>query len=116
MAEVARVEDSGLAYAIPIHQRFHARGYPIVGTTLDYLAYRHLEIATGRSLAVLGECVLGATAAAELGLRPGDTLVSTPENLFDLAGTYPLKLHVVGVVQPTHTPDDRSIFVDVNTA
>jgi putative ABC transport system permease protein len=116
MAEVARVEDSGLAYAIPIHHRFHARDYPIVGTTLDYLAYRHLEIATGRSLAVLGECVLGATVAAELGLRPGDRLVSTPGSLFDLAGTNPLKMSVVGVVQPTHTPDDRSIFVDVNTA
>ena len=84
MAEVARVDDSGLAYAIPIYQRFHVRSYPIVGTTLDYLAYRHLEIATGRSLAVLGECVLGATVATELGLRPGDTLVSRPENLFDL--------------------------------
>jgi putative ABC transport system permease protein len=116
MAEVARVDDSGLAYAIPVYQRFHARGYPIVGTTLDYLAYRHLGIATGRSLAVLGECVLGATVAAELGLRPGDTLVSTPENLFDLAGTYPLKMSVVGVLQAAHTPDDRSIFVDVNTA
>jgi putative ABC transport system permease protein len=116
MAEVARVDDSGLAYAIPLYQRFHARGYPIVGTTLDYLAYRHLEIATGRSLAVLGECVLGATVAAELGLRPGDALVSTPEHLFDLAGTHPLKMSVVGVLQATHTPDDRSIFVDVKTA
>jgi putative ABC transport system permease protein len=116
MAEVERVDDSGLAYAIPIYQRFHARGYPIVGTTLDYLAYRHLAIARGRSLAVLGECLLGATVGAELGLRPGDTLVSTPEHLFDLAGTYPLKMHVVGVLQATHTPDDRSIFVDVKTA
>jgi putative ABC transport system permease protein len=116
MAEAARVDDSGLAYAIPIYQRFYARGYPIVGTTLDYLAYRRLEIATGRTLALLGECVLGATVAAELGLRPGDALVSTPENLFDLAGAYPLKLHVVGVLLATHTPDDRSVFVDVNTA
>jgi putative ABC transport system permease protein len=42
--------------------------------------------------------------------------VSTPESLFDLAGTYPLKLHAVGVLQASHTPDDRGIFVDVNTA
>jgi putative ABC transport system permease protein len=116
MADMARVDDSGLASAIPIYQRFHARGYPIVGTTLDYLAYRHLAIATGRPLALLGECVLGATVAAELGLKPGDRLVSTPENLFDLAGTYPLRMPVVGVLQAAHTPDDRSIFVDVKTA
>ena len=116
MAEVARVDDSGFAAPIPIYQRFHARGYPIVGTTVDYLAYRHLAIATGRPLALLGECVVGATVAAELGLRAGDRLVSTPENLFDLAGTYPLKMPVVGVLQATHTPDDRSIFVDVKTA
>jgi putative ABC transport system permease protein len=116
MAEVERVDDSGLAYAIPIYQRFSARGYPIVGTTLDYLAYRHLEIARGRSLAVLGECLLGATVGVELGLGPGDTLVSTPEQLFDLAGTYPLKMRVIGVLQATHTPDDRSIFVDIKTA
>lgn len=116
MAEVARVDDSGLAYAIPLYQRFQARGYPVVGTTLDYLAYRHLAIATGRALAVLGECVLGATVAAELRLGPGDALLSTPESLFDLAGASPLKMHVVGVLQPAYSADDRSIFVDVQTA
>ena len=60
--------------------------------------------------------MLGATAAAQLGLGPGDDLISTPENPFDLAGVYPLKMKVVGVLKPSHTPDDHAVIVDVKTA
>jgi putative ABC transport system permease protein len=67
-------------------------------------------------LAVLGECVLGAQTAEELGLVPGDDLVSSPETLFDLAGIYPLKMQVVGVLRKSHTPDDLAVFVDLKTA
>lgn len=116
MGEADRVDASGLAYAIPVYNRFVARGFPIVGTTLDYFAFRQLDVAAGRMLAVLGECVLGATVAATLGLEPGDTLMSAPENPFDLAGVYPLKMHVVGVLRSSHTPDDRAVFVDIKTA
>ena len=41
-AEVARVRNSGLAEAIPLYVRFHARGNPIVGTSLDYFSFRGL--------------------------------------------------------------------------
>ena len=116
MGEADRVDASGLAYAIPVNNRFVARGFPIVGTTLDYFAFRQLDVAAGRMLAVLGECVLGATVAATFGLEPGDTLMSAPENPFDLAGVYPLKMHVVGVLNSSHTPDDRAVFVDIKTA
>lgn len=116
MASSEEIWDSGLAAAIPVHVRFEAQGAPIVGTTLDYFDFRHLEIAQGRQLAVLGEAVLGAQAARHLGLGPGDTLISSPENLFDLAGTYPLKMAVVGVLAPTGSPDDRAVFVDLKTA
>lgn len=116
MQEADRVDASGLAYSIPMYTRFQARGFAIVGTTIDYLSFRQIEIAAGRMIAVLGECVLGASVAAALGLGPGDTLVSTPENPFDLAGVYPLKMRVVGVLNRRHTPDDRAVFVDVKTA
>ena len=84
-----RVMDSELALPIPLYVRFQARGNPIVGTTLDYFDFRGLRIAQGRQLAVLGDCVLGARVAESLGLKPGDSLVSSPETLFDLAGVYP---------------------------
>ncbi|MBE9521403.1 MAG: hypothetical protein IME97_09745 [Proteobacteria bacterium] len=65
---------------------------------------------------LLGECVLGATAAERLNLKPGNSLVSSPENLFDLAGVYPLKMKVTGVLEKSHTPDDLAVFVDLKTA
>jgi putative ABC transport system permease protein len=60
--------------------------------------------------------VLGANAAASLDLGPGDSLLTSPSTLFDLAGVYPLKLRVVGILAPTHSPDDDAVFVDVKTA
>ena len=116
MAAVERIWEADLALAIPIYVRFKARGFPIVGTSLDYFDFRGLRIANGRSLAVLGDCVLGARVAKDLGLQPEDHLVSSPETLFDLAGVYPLKMKVVGVLAETHTSDDRAVFVDLKTA
>lgn len=118
--EALRVSDSGLAVAVPLVTRFRAQGFPIVGTTLEYFERRGLAVASGRSLAILGECVLGAEVARELQLGPGDTLVSSPETVFDLAGTYPLAMNVVGVLAPSQGPgsgpDDRAVFCDVKTA
>jgi putative ABC transport system permease protein len=116
MQAVNRIWDSELALPIPMYTRFKARGYPIVGTTLDYFDFRDLNIESGRTLAVLGECVLGARAAEELILQPDDHLVSSPETLFDLAGVYPLKMKVVGVLAKTNTSDDQAVFVDLKTA
>lgn len=116
MAAVEPIADSDLALPIPLHQRFSARGFRIVGTNLDYFAFRDLTIADGRGLTLLGDCVLGAEAAVDLGLRPGDALLSAPETLFDLAGVYPLKMRVVGVLAPTGSPDDRAVFVDLKTS
>jgi putative ABC transport system permease protein len=115
-AQVERIAASGLAEAIPLHVRFRARGYPIVGTTLEYLDFRGLRVAEGRRMAVLGECVVGAAVARGLDLSPGDALVSSPESVFDLAGVYPLRMRVTGVLAPAHTPDDRAVFVDLKTA
>ena len=115
MAEVDRIEDSALALPVPIYARFQARGYPIVGTTMDYFDFRGVEMAKGRSLAIIGEAVVGATVAKELELKPGDFLVSSPENPFDLAGLYPLKMPVVGILAKSHTSDDFAVFVDLKT-
>ena len=114
--EVERIVGSGLAAAIPLHLRYQAGGHRIVGTTTDYLDFRGLEITAGRRFAILGECVLGAGAARSLDLEPGDHLVSTPSGAFDVAGTFPLKMAVVGVLAPAGTPDDDVVFVDVKTA
>jgi putative ABC transport system permease protein len=111
-----RVENKDLALSIPIYVRFKARGNPVVGTTLDYFEFRGLKIIAGRQMAVLGDCVLGAKAAESLDLKPGDSLVSSPESLFDLAGIYPLKMKVSGVLGKAHSADDLAVFVDLKTA
>jgi putative ABC transport system permease protein len=111
-----QVMDTDLALAIPVYVRFRARGNPIVGTTLDYFEFRGLKVAEGRNLAMLGDCVLGAKVAESLDLKPGDSLVSSPETLFDLAGIYPLKMKVAGVLQKSYTSDDLAVFVDLKTA
>ena len=116
LAASEKIADSQLALPIPMYVRFKARGNPIVGTTLDYFDFRGLKIAQGRQLALLGECVLGARVATALGLKEGDSLVSSPESLFDLSGIYPLKMTVVGILAKAHSSDDLAIFVDLKTA
>ena len=70
-SEATSVTDSGLAYAIPLYVRFRSRNYPIVGTSIDYFNFHALSFASGRPMAVLGECVLGAAVAESLGVKPG---------------------------------------------
>ena len=115
-AEVERVEQTGMALAIPMYVRFHAQGHPIVGTSLDYFEFRGLKLASGRQMALLGDCVLGVRAAAALGVAPGDSVVSSPESVFDLTGVYPLRMNVAGVLAFSDGPDDDAVFVDLKTA
>jgi len=110
------IDESGLALPIPVYNRFRANHFQIVGTTLDYFYFNELQIKDGRFLALLGECVIGADVARQLSLKPGDSLISTPETVFDIAGIYPLKMNIVGVLKQSHTPDDRAVFVDLKTA
>ena len=105
-----------LANTIPIYSRFHAREFPIVGTSIDYLKFRNLSLKSGRFFAVLGECVVGSKVADKLNLNVGESLISSPENAFDLAGVYPLKMKVVGILNQNYTADDLAIFVDLKTA
>jgi putative ABC transport system permease protein len=113
---VARLQAAGLAQAIPLNVRFRVRSQPIVGTTFDYFGFRALSFASGRPFVTLGEAVLGATAARELGVGVGDAVISSPETVFDLAGVYPLKMQVVGILAPTMTADDDAVFVDLKTS
>lgn len=114
--DVSRIRESDLAEPIPLYVRYAVRGQPIVGTTLEYFGFRDLRIAEGRMMGLLGEAVLGATAARELGVAAGDSIVSSPENVFDLAGVYPLRMRVAGVLAPSFTADDDAVFVDLKTS
>ncbi len=113
--QVKRVNESAFAFGIPLHLRYAVEDQPIIGTTLDYFDFRGLTVSQGRQIAMLGECVLGVNAARALGVAIGDHVISTPAGAFDVAGSYPLKMPVVGVLAPTGTADDEAVFVDLKT-
>ena len=113
--QVQRVKDAELATAIPLYARFHTKHGTIVGTTLSYFEFRGLKLAAGRQLAMLGECVIGSKVARSGNLQVGDHVLSAGEDVFNIAGTYPLKMKIVGILDPTDTPDDYAVFVDLKT-
>jgi len=115
-AAYEELRDTGMANAIPLYTRFHTRESPIVGTSLDYFTFRNLQLSTGRMMGLLGECVIGANVARKRHTGVGKKLMSSPETVFDLAGVYPLKMTIVGVLKPAGTPDDDAVFVDTRTA
>lgn len=115
MLAVDKIYETGFAVPIPMFIKFKARSFPIIGTDVEYFDFRGLEIQRGESLAVLGDCVIGSEVSEELGLNPGDTIISSPENMLDIAGVYPLKMNIVGVLKESHSPDDRAIFTDMKT-
>ena len=115
MSSLEEVLGTGHAGAIPMYVRFQARNFPVVGTSIDYFDYRGLKPESGRVFSRLGECVIGAAISETLGLKEGDHIVTSPENVFDLAGVYPLKMQVTGVLKETGNSDDQAIFTDVKT-
>ena len=60
--------------------------------------------------------MLGARLATQTGLGPGDTIISSPENVFDISSSYPLELTIVGVLETTGSADDDVIFVDLKSS
>jgi putative ABC transport system permease protein len=116
MSEVAAIRDGRLAVPIPLYVQHRARRAPVVGTSLEYFRFRGLRVAEGKQIARLGDCVLGARVARRLALGPGYYLMSDPKNVFDIAGAYPLKMRVTGVLAKSHAADDDAVFVDVKTA
>ncbi len=113
--EAAQIESTDWATAIPIHSKFTARGFPVVGTTLDYFPFRKLQLAQGDSLIQIGDALVGAGVAKKLGIRAGDKLLTDIESVISL-DTYPLKMQVRGVLAENGSPDDWAIFVDLKTA
>ena len=114
--EATRINQSGLATGIPLHLRYSVGDRRIVGTTMDYTAFRGLRTARGRWMAMLGECVLGAKAARMLDVDVGAHVLSSAGSAFDVAGSFPLKMPVVGILAPTGTADDDVVLVDIKTA
>ncbi len=112
--EVDAINDTGWANTIPLYAKFTAAGKPVVGTTLEYFAFRNLTIAEGHPLIQIGDCVLGGALAEQLQLKPGDKLLTDFESVISLVAC-PLKMNVRGVLSKNGSPDDWAVFVDLKT-
>lgn len=113
---LSRINDMNLGVPVPYYLGDSARNIPVVGTSPAYFKYRNLRLDEGLMIAGLGDCVLGSKAADSLGLKPGDSLITDPENPYHLAGSYPLELRVTGVLAASSSWDDKAIFTDIKTA
>lgn len=117
--------DPRVRYAIPYAIGDVFRGHRVVGTTPEF--FEAIEDADGRALSThirkggrvfAGgdefEAVFGATAAAASGLDLGATF--TVSHGLEAGGhAHKEKWAVVGILEPTGTPNDRAVFITLGS-
>ncbi len=116
MGDLEALTQGELATVLPLVLGDRVKSAPLVGVDPDYLDLRGLRPERGRRFAVAGECVLGAAVAARTGLDVDDRVTTEPREMFDLAGAYPLRMRVVGVLARSGGPDDDAVFTSLETA
>ncbi|PIE23475.1 MAG: hypothetical protein CSA62_07610 [Planctomycetota bacterium] len=107
---------SEFGLVMPLHVRYTAKGAPLVGTSLEYFAFRGLRPQQGTLPLRLGDCVLGASVAKRHGLSAGDHILSDQRELYDISKPPALKMRITGVLAESGGPDDTAVFCDVKTA
>lgn len=109
-----------VAWAVPLSLGDSHRGFRVLGTTPDYFEhYRYrrdqrLTLAKGDLFTDVYDAVLGATVAAELGYRLGEPIIiahGAGEVSFAHHDDKPFR--VVGILEPTGTPVDRTVHVSL---
>jgi putative ABC transport system permease protein len=109
-----------VAWIIPISLGDSHRGYPVLGTNLDYFEHyrfgrgRELVMAEGTPFSGLFDAVLGAEVAKALGYRLGDPIViahGASDVAFARHEDHPFR--IVGILAPTGTPVDRAVHVSL---
>jgi len=102
--------------AVPIAYGDNYKGYRIVGTTDEYYSLYNAELENGRRVEKSMEVVLGNTVAQQVGLKIGDTFLSTHglvENSIDVHSDD--RLTVVGILKPTQKVIDRLIVSNLES-
>ncbi len=101
-----------VASVIPISLGDNVQGYRVVGTSLDYVGLYNASVAQGRLWDAPMQVVLGATAAARLGVRMGGQLVGTHGLGAGGHAHGDSSYTVVGVLAPSGSVLDRLILTD----
>ncbi len=111
-----------VAWAVPVQLGDSFRGYPVVGTSVDFFARikaqgRHLEFSEGKALTdpQLFEVVLGHNVAKNTKLKLGEQIAISHGS-----GSGPKQDHsnspfrIVGILKPNGTPIDNAVFISTN--
>lgn len=111
-----------VAWSVPFSLGDSHRGFPVLGTTSAYFehfrygAKRPLVLREGKPFSTVFEAVLGAEVAARLAYRVGDRITlshgSGEEGLAEHADK---PFVVVGILEPTGTPVDRTVHVSLSS-
>lgn len=111
-----------VAWAIPISLGDSHRGFTVVGTSTDYFTHfrygeqQPLVFGNGRAFSKTLEAVIGVDVAQRLGYALGDHLVlSHGDGKLAINDHTDHPFTVVGILQRTGTPVDRSIHVDLES-
>ncbi|MBL0150703.1 MAG: ABC transporter permease [Ideonella sp.] len=117
----ALAQHRAVAWMVPISLGDSHRGFPVMGTTLDYFErFRHgdrerLKLAQGKPFEGVFEAVLGAEVAHRLGYHLGDAIVlSHGDGAFHDNDHDDKPFKVVGILAPTGTPVDRTVHIGLN--
>lgn len=116
-------EHHDVEWAVPFSLGDSYRGRRVFGTTQEYfLRYRHhgdrrLTFAEGRRFEGVYEIVLGAEVARSFRHRLGDRLILShgvgPESEISVLDHGNITFEVVGILDHTSTPVDRSVYVSL---
>ena len=107
-------------WSIPLSLGDSHKGYSVVGTTDDFFAHYeygkelNLKSASGEVCIHGRQCVLGASIANDLGYKVGDEVVVTHGMGHEDFITHKDEPFIIGgILQPTGTPVDQSIYLSI---
>ncbi len=110
----------GVDWTVPISLGDSHRGFPVVATTTDYFSrfrygdHRSLALREGAQFKNLFDAVIGAEVARRLGYTLGDRIVlSHGDGELEDNDHADKPFTVVGILQPTGTPVDQSVHIDL---
>ncbi|WP_395701654.1 ABC transporter permease [Aquabacterium sp.] len=113
-------EHPAVAWAVPLSLGDSHRGFAVLGTTADYFAHfrfgsrQALQFAEGHAFSGLYEAVVGSEVARRLGYRPGQTIeLSHGDGAIERHDHADKPFTIVGVLQATGTPVDRTVHVSL---
>ena len=107
----------GLAIPVCLGDATQKGGFPIVGTTEEYFEHR---LHAGPEFQIKGkpftdsfDAIIGSEVAPDQWLGPGDAVPTRPWRS-RIAQVHEEKFTVAGVLAPTGTPNDKTVFIHLN--